>query len=228
MKVVRSSLLLAIIVGVSLLVVPGPAGLGVPGCTNPVTTAGAESCDGSVGAFTLTLTDVVGITVTGTVTNDSITRAALNNRFLPLTSGVNVEIFAVTDYKVFGSVVITNGTTSGTFVADNVLQVDLGAFTGADDTTTDDPVDDTAAGCVITSVSDSTTCTTLPEGAAGAPSGVGVQLWHGGNTLGGTLQSHKSPVAFRIDKDALGNASTNTVATANVFNFVVTFRVLEV
>jgi len=226
MRVVRSSLLLAIIVGVSILMVSSPVGLG-QGCVNPVTTAGSESCDGSLAAFTLTLTDVVGITVTGTVTNDSITRAALNNRFLPLTSGVNVEIFAVTDYQVFGSVVITNGTIVGTFVADNILQVDLGAFTGADDIA-DNPADDTAAGCVITSVSDSTTCTTLPEGAAGAPAGVGVQLWHGGNTLGGTLQSHKSPVAFRIDKDALGNASTNTVATANVFNFVVTFRVLEV
>jgi len=221
MKVVRSSLLLAIIVGVSLLLVSSPDGL-AQGCLNPVTTAGSTSCDGSLGAFTLTLTDVVGITVAGAVTNATIVRSALNNRFLPLTSTATVDIFSVTNYQVFGSVAITGGTTSG-LLPDALLQTDI--TLPATDDGGDDPVDVTAGTCtnaVITSATNGAVCTAL--------SSVGpqvTQLWTGGNTEGGSLTSQQIGVKFRIDKDALGNASTGT-APLSVFNFVVTFRVLEV
>jgi len=221
MKVVRPSLLLAIIVGVSVLMVSSPAGLS-QGCVNPVTTAGSESCDGSLTAFTLTLTDVVGITVAGTVTNATIVRGALNNRFLPLSSNVTVDIFSVTNYQVFGSVTVTGGTTTG-LLPDALLQTDITLPTADDGG--DDPVDVTPGTCtnaVITSATDGAVCTALSSTGPQV-----TQLWTGGNTEGGASTSQQIGVKFRIDKDALGDASTGT-APLSVFNFVVTFRVLEV
>jgi len=222
MKVVRSSLLLAIIVGASILLVSNPVSLAQPGCTNEVTTAGAESCDGSLAAFTLTLTDVVGITVAGTVTNATIVRGALNNRFLPLSSNVTVNIFSVTNYQVFGSVTVTGGTTTG-LLPDALLQTDI-TLPAADDGG-DDPVDVTAGACAdadITSATSTAACTALSSTGPQV-----TKLWTGGNTEGGASTSQQIGVKFRIDKDALGNASTGT-APLSVFNFVVTFRVLEV
>jgi len=185
-------------------------------CSNEGTGAGSESCDATTN-FTLTLQDVVAVDLTGSVTNETVTRTELGTRFLPLSSNINVSIHAVTDYSVSALIGIANGTSSGTFDSDALLEVDISSLSG-DEGDADDPSDSTTGGCDITSTS-----------AAGCDdvTSAGTTLWTGGNSVGGTNPNHTADVDFRIDLDALGDASTDTAGSANAFTVTVTFRVTE-
>lgn len=215
LKTIRAGLFLLVLLPIVLALIHSQIGVG-QSCTNEGTTAGSESCDAATN-FSLTLQDVVAVDLTGSVTNETVARSELGARFLPLTSSINVSIHAVTDYSVSALIGITNGTSSGTFNGDALLEVDISSLTG-DEGDGDDPSDSTTGGCDITS----TTATGCDDVTSG-----GTTLWTGGNSVGGTNPNHTADVDFRIDLDALGDASTDTAGSANQFTITITFRVTE-
>ena len=224
MKVVRSSLLLAIIVGASILLVPVPVGLGqTPLCTptGGGGSAGSETCTGTA-AFTVTLTDVVAIDVTNSLTTSTaIIRSALNDRYLPITGTFVVNIFAVTNYAVTVQNALTSGTIIGTGDKDKAVEMGDLVVSNADDAGDNANITGSISNCALVDIGASTgTCQDITTASA-------TSLFTGGNTSGGSSTFQTVTGRVRVDKDALGDTSTDTAGTAQSFTFTLTFTVTE-
>jgi len=209
-------LLIALLLPLSLIqVVSGQS------CSNEGTSAGSESCDAVAPAFDITLQDVVAIDVTNSLTaSTDIIRGALDQRYLPIGGTFVVNIFSITDYTVSVTNVVSTGTLIGTGNADTVVEV--GNITvGNGDDGVDNPAITIANNCAAGTITSSTgeTCQDVTTS--------GITLFNGGNSEGGTSTFHTLTGQVRVDKDGLGNTSTNPGTAQQSFTFDLTFRVTE-
>lgn len=188
-------------------------------CTNEGTTAGSESCDADSN-FTLTLQDVVAIDVTDSLTaSTDVIRTELDQRYLPIGGTFVVNIFSITDYTVSVTNAVTTGTLIGTGNADTVVELGNLVISNNDDGADDPTI--LAANCAAGVITSGTgeTCQDVTT--------AGIVVFNGGNSEGGAVAFHTVTGQIRVDKDGLGNTSTDPGTAQQSFTFTLTFRVTE-
>jgi hypothetical protein len=175
-------------------------------------TAYAQDTDSvSTSSFDVTLSETVRIAVTASPTDSALdAKVELETRYFPLGTFM-ARVWAITNYQVSGDVDFLAGpaTTALLGSGEAAIRVQIQAsdfgVTGDDDTG-ENPSSDVTAG--------SPSYTALPA----TP---GQDLWHGGNTEGGSLTYQEATVHLWLDLDQLGNQAMGNVLSVTV-NLLVT------
>jgi hypothetical protein len=168
--------------------------------------------------FTVTIQNTVRIDITTHPGDKTVTRADLLNRYFPL-DDIVYEVYAVTDYQV--TVCKTTTQTAGPLTVidtDRILEtrVQDGAagFSPYPDDGADDPVSDIPN---FSSGSVEDTAPDIPEGCTSPKN-----LFHGGNTEGGSDNKVTVTQNLQLDLDALLDN-----AAGNVYQFTITLTINE-
>ncbi len=161
----------------------------------------ADTDSATTNAFTITLSDTVRIQIAAqppaSIAFPGVAgRPALESRYFALGSFQGIA-YAITNYQVGATIASVTGTGATAVQAhggnyNNLLQAEITTFLGEDDLA-DNPVSDVLTWSGLLSTGD-------------------VNLWHGGNTEGGTLTGQTATVNLRLDLDEVGDqAQGNTL-----------------
>jgi hypothetical protein len=161
----------------------------------------ADTDSATTNAFTVTLSDTVRIQIAvqppaSIAFPGAAGRPALESRFFAL-GNFQATVYAITNYQVGATIASVTGTGAAAVLAhgansNNLLQAQITTFAGSDDLT-DNPVSDVSSWTGLLSTAD-------------------VNLWHGGNTEGGSLTGQTATVNLQLDLDEVGDqAQGNTL-----------------
>lgn len=163
-------------------------------------------------AFDVTLSETVRIEVTAGVPTDSeVIEVDLETRYFSLGT-FTASVWAITDYQVSGDVDFSSKVGSpaeallGLGEATIFAQIEAADLVG-DEGDADDPESDVPNGS--------------PYTGQALPATPGRNLWHGGNTEGGSNTFHEATVHLWLDLDQLGDQAAGNILTVTV-NLLVT------
>jgi len=168
----------------------------------------ADTDTASTNPFNVTLNETVRIAVSTQPTASTVVESDLETRYFSLGSFA-AQVWAITNYQVSADVDFS-GTAASALLGSGAAAVRAQIVQATDFGTTgddgaDSPTSDVTTGSPYTAI----------------PAVPGQNLWHGGNTEGGTLTYHEGTVHLWLDLDQLGDQAQNNVLTVTV-NLLVT------